>query len=185
MQRLVTGILAAMIAGTIAAQAASPVVNETIAIVDPTTPSLQAAVTSAGALKVDASAATGGTVQPVPGAANGTSTYFVQPGASDNHAVIKAGAGTVYGIAVFNNSATINYLRLYDATTGFNGCNAATNLVTQIQIPASTSVAGAVIPFPLGVAFSTGISICVSSCYATTDTTAATASAMSVTVSYK
>jgi hypothetical protein len=168
----------------IAAQAASPVVNETVAIVDPTTPSQQATVTSAGALKVDGSAAGSGTVQPIPGATGGTSTYFVQPAASDNHVVIKAGAGTVYGVTVFNNSGTINYLRLYDATTGFNGCNSATNLKTQIQIPASTSVGGAAVPFPLGMAFATGISICISSGYATTDTTNATASAMSVTVSY-
>lgn len=43
----------------IGAQAASPVVNETVAIVDPTTPAQQAGVTTSGALKVDTSA--GGT----------------------------------------------------------------------------------------------------------------------------
>ncbi len=117
--------------------------------------------------------------------AGGSSTYFVQPTASDNHATIKAGAGAVYGILVFNNSATVNYMRLYDATTGFNACNSATNLKTQVQIPASTSVAGAVIPISGGMAFLTGISVCITSGYATTDTTNATASAMSVTVSYQ
>src|SRR5690348_16357968 len=83
-----------------AARAASPVVNETVAIVDPTTPSQQATVTSSGALKVDGSAAGGGavtqsgtwTVQPgntanttpwlmtpVAGTTNGATPYFVQP----------------------------------------------------------------------------------------------------------
>ena len=111
--------------------------------------------------------------------------YFVQPVASDNHVVIKAGAGQVYKISVTNNSATVNYLRLYNATTGFNGCNSATNLVYQALIPASTSGAGLLDSWTEGMAFATGISICVTSGYATTDTTNATASAMSVNVGYK
>ncbi len=122
---------------------------------------------------------------PVAATSNGLSAYFVQPTASDNHVVIKAGAGQIYHVAVTNNSATINYVRFYNATTGFNGCNSATNLVYQLAIPASTSGAGFVQDIALGVAFSTGISICVTSAYATTDTTNATASAMSVFVGYK
>jgi hypothetical protein len=123
--------------------------------------------------------------QPLPAASGGLSWYFVQPTAGDNHVVIKAGAGQVYNIQVTNNSATVNYLRLYNATTGFNGCNSATNIVGQWAIPASTSVGGASWSMPMGIAFATGISICVTSGYATTDTTNATASAMSVNVGYK
>lgn len=123
--------------------------------------------------------------QPTPVTTGGLSLYFVQPTASDNHAVIKAGAGQVYHISVTNNSATVNYLRLYNATTGFNGCNSATNLVGQWAIPASTSVGGLSMNVGMGIAFATGISICVTSGYATTDTTNATASAMSVNVGYK
>jgi len=117
-------------------------------------------------------------------AAGGSTAYFVQPTASDNHANIKNGAGTVYSITATNNSATLNYLRLYNAASGFNGCNSATNLVTQVAIPASTSGAGITHGWPVGINFSTGISICVTSGYATNDTTNATASAMSVTVAY-
>lgn len=124
-------------------------------------------------------------VQPIPGTAGGLSAYFVQPAASDNHVVIKAGAGQVYHISVTNISAVVNYLRLYNATTGFNGCNSATNLVGQWAIPANTSGGGFTVNFLHGVAFATGISICVTSGYATTDTTNATASAMSVNVGYK
>lgn len=120
-----------------------------------------------------------------PPTSGGLSNYFVQPTASDNHAVIKAGAGQVYKISVTNNSATVNYLRLYNATTGFNGCNSATNLVYATVIPASTSGAGVVDSWNLGIAFSTGISICVTSGYATTDTTNATATAMNVNIGYK
>jgi len=111
----------------------------------------------------------------------GASTYFVQPAATDNAAVVKAGAGTVYNIIATNNSVTTNYLRLYNATTGFAGCNSATGLVTQVAILPSGGISASI---PVGMAFSTGISICVTSGYATTDTTAATASAMSVTVVY-
>lgn len=122
---------------------------------------------------------------PIPTTAGGLSNYNVQPGASDNHVVIKAGAGQVYKIEAFNNSATVNYVRLYNATTGFNGCNSATNLVWQGIIPASTSGAGLSSSWDLGIAFATGISICVTSGYAQTDTTNATASALIVNVGYK
>lgn len=120
-------------------------------------------------------------VTPVVGTAGGATPYFVQPTASDNHAVIKNGAGTAYGIMATNNSVTINYLRLYNAGTGFNGCNSATGLLTQVAILPS---GGITVAFPVGMAFGTGLSICVTSGYATTDTTNATASAMSVTVLY-
>ena len=122
---------------------------------------------------------------PVPTTAGGLSVYFVQPTASDNHANIKNGAGQVYKISVTNNSATVNYIRLYNAASGFNGCNSATNLVYQMAVPASTSGNGYSDSWELGMAFSTGISICVTSGYATNDTTNATASAMSVNVGYK
>ncbi len=108
--------------------------------------------------------------------------YFVQPTASDNHANIKNGAGRVYKISVTNNSATTNYLRMYDAGTGFNGCNSATNLVYQMAV---LPTAGFIDTWAGGMPFATGISICVTSGYATTDTTNATASAMSVNVGYK
>ncbi len=120
-----------------------------------------------------------------PTTSGGLSNYFVQPTASDNHVVIKAGAGQVYKISITNNSATVNYVRLYNATTGFNGCNSATNLIYANAIPGSTSGAGVIDAWPQGLAFSTGISICVTSGYAQTDTTNATASAMNVNIGYK
>jgi hypothetical protein len=120
--------------------------------------------------------------QPVAGTAGGASTSFLQPTASDNHATIKAGAGTLYGVMATNNSVTINYLRYYNATTAFNGCNSATNLITQVAILPSGGISAFI---PVGIAFATGLSICVTSGYATTDTTNATASAMSITTVYQ
>ncbi len=121
-------------------------------------------------------------VTSTPSTTGGYSIYNVQPTASDNHVVIKAGAGQVYKISITNNSVTINYVRLYNATTGFNGCNSATNLIYANAIPAST---GIIDLWPSGIPFTTGISICVTSGYASTDTTAATASAMNVNIGYK
>ena len=118
---------------------------------------------------------------PVSGTTGGATASFLQPTASDNHANIKNGAGTLYAIVGSNNSVTTNYLRYYNAGTGFNGCNSATNLIMQIAIPAA---GGFTISPPVGIAFATGLSICVTSGYATNDTTNATASAMSITTLY-
>ena len=135
------------------------------------------AVTNAGTFAVQAALA--------PATSGGLSSYVVEPAASDNHANIKNGAGQVYHITAFNNSGTINYLRLYNAATGFNGCGSATNLVWEGHIPANTSDAGFVEDISQGLAFSTGISICVTGAYGQTSTTNATASAISINVLYK
>jgi len=126
-------------------------------------------------------------VTSIPITTGGLSVYNVQPAASDNHANIKNGAGQVYKISVTGNATqtTVQYLRLYNAASGFNGCNSATNLVYQTAIPFATGGAGVLDQWPNGIAFSTGISICVTGGYATNDTTNATASAMIVNIGYK
>lgn len=162
------------------------------------TPLMGNGATGTGALRVSIANDSTGVVQPgntanttpwlvqaVPGAANGLSWYNVEPGASDNHANIKNGAGVVYHIQAMNNSATVNYWRLYNAATGFNGCNSATNLLMSGMIPASTSAAGFVEDIAAGVTFSTGISVCVTGAYGQTSTTAATATAIEFNVGYK
>lgn len=127
----------------------------------------------------------GSSISNVPITTGGLSSFTLEPAASDNHTVIKNGAGQVYHINAFNNSGTINYYRLYDAGTGFNGCNSATNLKWEGHIPANTSDAGFVEDISQGVSFSTGISICVTSGYGQTNTANATASAISLNVGYK
>lgn len=113
--------------------------------------------------------------------------FVLEPANTDNHTVIVNGSGhIVQGIHVFNNSATINYGRLYNAGTGFNGCASATNLAYEFHIPASTSDAGFAVPIPQGLdLFSSGISICVTSGYGQTNTTGATATAISLNVMYR
>lgn len=121
----------------------------------------------------------------VPATSGGMTVSTFEPGASDNHTNLKNGAGQLYWVTAFNNSATINYIRFYNAATGFNGCNSATNLVAVAHIPANTSDAGFVMNIPEGIPFSTGISYCVVSAYGQATTTSATASAMDINIGYK
>jgi len=125
-------------------------------------------------------------VQPVPGTANGMSLYNVEPTASDNHAVIKNGAALFYHLQATNKGSANLYLRLYNAGTGFNGCNSATNLVYSAIIPNATgNGAGIVDDYPMGITFGTGISICVTGAYGQSDTTSATASIGEINIAYK
>ena len=115
----------------------------------------------------------------------GLLTYNVIAGASDNHVVIKAGRGTVYQVSARNTTAaTLAYVRLYNATTGFNGCNSATGLIGYWVIPYGASGGGFEHSIPLGDAYPLGISICITGGAGFTDTTAAPASGVSVKVSY-
>ncbi len=126
-------------------------------------------------------------VYELPTTTGGLSVYTVQPAASDNHATIKAGAGQVYKISITGNGSqtTVQYVRLYNATSGFNGCNSATNLIYSNSIPFSSNGAGLLDLWSNGMSFSTGISICITGGYGNTDTTNATASAMNVNIGYK
>ena len=114
-----------------------------------------------------------------------TETTPVVPTASDNHAVLKNGAGTACSVHFSNNSATKNYARLYDAGTGFNGCNSATGVLFAFEIPPSDSGFSISLGGGNGIAFSTGLSWCITSGFGLTDTTNATATAIYANASYK
>lgn len=115
----------------------------------------------------------------------GLVTYNLIAAASDNHANIFPSPGIVCHIAVANTTATPNYLRLYNAGAAFNGCNSATNMIAYIPISGLTTGVLSDIDIPDGLAFSTGISLCVSGAAGFTDTTNATsATAISVLIGY-
>lgn len=127
----------------------------------------------------------GSTVQSIPATTGGLSSYVVEAAASDNHVVIKAGAGTLYHVLATTKHTAAQYMRLYNATTGFNGCNSATNLKWEGIIPASSTGSGLVEDIAMGLDFATGISICITGAFGQTDTTNATASVTAVNVFYK
>ena len=105
--------------------------------------------------------------------------------ASDNHATLKNGAGVAMSVHTSNNSATRNYLRLYDAGTGFNGCNSATGVIFAMEIPPNDGGFSVTLGGGSGIAFTNGLSWCITSGFGLTDTTNATASAIYANASYK
>jgi hypothetical protein len=110
----------------------------------------------------------------------GTSTSKLIAANTTNATSLKTSAGTLYGVQVFNNSATIGYLKLYNkASSPTVGTDTP---VKVIMIPASS---GAAIPIvEQGVAFGTGIAYAVTGGIADTDTTAVAASAFIINIDY-
>lgn len=126
---------------------------------------------------------------------NGTSgpyPYYISTAASDNHATICSGSTCLLSdLDVGNSSATVNYIRFYNAGTGFNGCNSSTNLFFKMTIPGNASGGGFIKSWAQGLSPGsltnstvTGISICITSVNTLTDTTAATA-LIDVNVAYR
>jgi hypothetical protein len=96
--------------------------------------------------------------------------------------VVKSGAGQLYKIRATNNSSTIAYIKLYDATSATAGSGTP---VDTIMIPASTSGAGIVDTTDMGAVHSTGITYTVTTGIADADTAAPAASTYIVTMFYK
>ena len=96
--------------------------------------------------------------------------------------VVKSTPGQMYGLECFNNSATIAYIKIYDATSATAGSGTP---VAREMCPSSTSGAGFVVPFPVGRVFVNGIAYVVTTGIADSDTTAPAASTYIVNVLYK
>lgn len=88
-----------------------------------------------------------------------------------NHALCKAGAANVYGYWAINTTGTLAYLRTYD-TGSDPTCSNATNFKRSFPIPASTSGAGFVLPFPVPIGYANGVGYCITGGGSSTDNTA-------------
>jgi len=91
-------------------------------------------------------------------ASTGTLTHQIPTAASTNQQVVKASAGTVYMIRGVNTTASLLYIRMFDAATTPT-CSGTAKEV--IPVPASTTGAGLVAPQALGQDYTTGIAYCV------------------------
>lgn len=146
-------------------------------------------------------AAQSGTYTVQPGNTANTTPWLVAPaaastgGATASHAIVAnnttsvavdASPGTLYSVQLFNNSATIAYLKLYDAAQGSTTCGSGTPKKV-LMIPANTSGAGVVINVggQAGVAFATAITRCVTTGIADNDTGAPAASTYLAEIDYK
>ena len=104
---------------------------------------------------------------------------IVNSAGSTNGTVVKASAGTVYGLTVSNINAAIRYLKLYNSTTVTVG---TTTPAITIAIPAGGFVSlnwG-----PLGMRFGTGICLGMTTGAADSDTGAVAANEIKSTISY-
>jgi hypothetical protein len=153
------------------------------------------AVTNAGTFAVQAAQSGTWTVQPGNTAnttpwltsdqaatSGGCSIYSSLSTAAVIASAVKASAGQVYGIHVFNNGANEVFLRLYNQT-GSPGTG--DTVVYRAMIPGNAAGAGFVVGVPPGMAFSTGIGIRVTGAVADNDATALAANEVMVNVLYK
>lgn len=96
--------------------------------------------------------------------------------------VVKATAGVLYTLEAFNNSATIAYVKLYDAASATCGSGIP---IIRYMIPANATGAGYISPNVNGTSFSTGITMCITTGIADADTGAPGATTYLVNVHYK
>jgi hypothetical protein len=117
-------------------------------------------------------------VQNIAGTTGGTTPFTLTAANSTNATNIKNTAGLVDHISVYNNSATLAWVSFYD-TSGTPTCG--TSIKYQVMIPAnSTSGAGAVEDYGIGVGHASGIGICVATGIAGTGSVAASAYVINV-----
>lgn len=96
--------------------------------------------------------------------------------------VVKATSGALYTLEAFNNSATIAYVKLYDAATAT--CGSGTPVI-RYMIPANASGAGYISPNVNGTNFPGGITMCVTTGIADNNTGSPAATTYLVNVHYK
>lgn len=117
------------------------------------------------------SVSTGLKVTPLPTSnQTGPTVQRVKAAASTNATSVKASAGQVYGYALFNNTASARYVKLYNKASSPN-VGTDTPAFT-IIVPAN---GGANVAWQLGVPFGTGIAFAITGGVADSDTTAVSA----------
>lgn len=173
--------------GTGASPAANTLLNDThvmAAAVSTATPAGTNIIGKVGIDQTTPGTTNGTTDNPL--ATDGVSQFSALVPNNTTSVAVDASPGTLKSVQVFNNSATIAYLKLYNAAQGSTTCGSGTP-VKRIMIPANTSGAGAVISLGgrNGVFFSTAITYCVTTGIADADTTAPAASAYIVNLDYK
>ena len=110
----------------------------------------------------------------------GLTPFKLVSASNTNGTNVKASAGQIYGIQVFNTNAAARYLKIYNkASAPTVGSNTP---VKTIFIPAG---GGVILNQPLGIAFATGISIALTTGLADSDTGAVASGEIVVNIDYK
>ena len=112
----------------------------------------------------------------------GTTPYKLISTASTNANSVKASPGNLYSILAIGQTASIRYLKLYNKASAPNvGVDVP---VMTIPVPGNIQGAGVSIPFSMGVNFSLGIAIAITSGSADNDSGAVGASDVIVNLTY-
>lgn len=126
---------------------------------------------------------TGVTAQATP--SGGSSTTGNIAANNTTAVVVKASAGTLYGVQLYGIGSAPAYLKLYNATSAT--CGSGTP-VKRLMIPAAATAANGagsnVVSFP-GVNFGTGITYCVTTGITDADTTAPAASTFLINLDWQ
>jgi len=156
-----------------------------VTLEDTTTRGTRAAVTANGLQVQQATAANlNATVTVVPATSNGLSMSHTVSAASTNATSLKASAGKVYAVQVFNLNAAARYFKLYNkASAPTVGTDTP---VKVIMIPGNTAGAGAIAcEWTNGLDFTTGIAWALTTGITNADTGAVAASEILVEIDYK
>ncbi len=128
-----------------------------------------------------------GSVVPQASASGGSGIFSEIVPSNASGISIKATAGTVYGLALSNNSSSPYYVKLYN-TGSAPTCGSGTPMA-RFEVPANstpTSGAGSNLPFGQpGIAFSSGIGLCVTAGLSDSDATAPSGGVGLVNISYQ
>lgn len=108
-------------------------------------------------------------------------SYLIASGT--NATSVKASAGQIYKIEIFNNSANIGYLKIYNTASAPTAGSGTP--VIRMMVPGNATGAGAISTTDLGLTMSTGIGFTFTGGIADADTTSVAASAYIVNIYYK
>ena len=104
---------------------------------------------------------------------------IINSAATTNGTVVKATAGTIFGVVASNQTATAKFLKLHNSATVTAGTTA---VALTIPIPASSVVA---LDFgPMGMRYGTGICLSITNLVADNDTTAIAVGDVKVNLAY-
>lgn len=109
------------------------------------------------------------------------SSYLIASGTNATN--VKASAGQIYKVEIFNNSANIGYLKIYNSASAPTAGSGTP--VTRLMVPGNATGAGAISTTDLGLTMSTGIGFTFTGGIADADTTSVAASAYIVNIYYK
>lgn len=101
-----------------------------------------------------------------------------------NATSVKGSAGTLFEISVYNNSATLAWLKLYNSASAPT-CGSGTPVGRYIIPGATAGGAGSNVDITVGKEFTTGIAFCVTTGITDADTGAVAANAYTVNLTYK